>query len=119
MMTAGSLVRLSYALGLLLAPDAMSKLRLAPATPNNAYATMTTRAFGAVHTNVSLLSLRAGVANRDVPLALSLNIGCDLGDLIATFLEWRRDGLPGAAAVGSLAVQSAGIATWSMALRRL
>jgi hypothetical protein len=119
MMIAASLTRLSYALGLLLAPDAMSKPRLAPDTPDNAYARMTTRAFGAVHTNLSLLSLRAAVLDRDVRLALGLNIGCDLGDLIATFLEWRDGDLPGAAAVGSTVVQSAGIATWSSVLRSI
>jgi hypothetical protein len=102
-----------------LAPDAMGRWRLGPVTPHNAYATMTTRAFGAVHTNVSLLGLRAALRNRDMRLALGLNIGCDLGDLIATFLAWREDDLSAGAAVGSLAVQSAGIATWSLALRSL
>jgi hypothetical protein len=52
-------------------------------------------------------------------LALVLNIGCDLGDLIATFLEWRDDDLPAVAALGCLIVQSAGIATWSTVLRSI
>ena len=117
MMAAATLVRLSYALGLLLAPDAMSKARLAPATPGNGYARMTTRAFGAVHANVSILSLRAAIRDEDVRLALGLNIGCDVGDLIATALEWRDQDLPAVAAVGSIVVQSAGIATWSTLLR--
>jgi hypothetical protein len=117
-MILGSLGRLSYALGLLLAPDAMGKRRLAPSS-DDAYVRMTARAFGAVHTNVSLLSLRAAILNRDTRLVLGLNIGCDVGDLLATFLEWRDDDLPAAAAVGSLIVQSAGIATWSLALRSL
>jgi hypothetical protein len=116
-MIAGSIVRLSYAVGLLLAPDTMSKPGLAPDTTDNAYSRMTTRAFGAVHTNVSLLTLRSALVDRDVPLALGLNIGCDLGDLVATFLEWRDGELPSAAAVGSTVVQSAGIAAWSTALR--
>ena len=93
MLAAGSVVRLSYALGLLVAPDVMSARRLAPEHAS-AYGRMTTRAFGAVHTNVSLFSLRAAVLNRDVRLALALNIGCDLGDLIATLLEWRDGDLP-------------------------
>jgi hypothetical protein len=66
---------------------------------------------------VALLSLRAAVLDRDAQLALGLNIGCDLGDVIATLLEWRDEELPGGAALGSVVVQSAGIATWSMALR--
>ena len=119
LMISGSLVRLGYALGLLVAPDAMSRARLAPATSNNSYATMTTRAFGAVHTNVSLLSLRSALLDRDMPLLLGLNLGCDLGDLIATLLEWRNGDLPGVAAFGSFAVQSAGMTTWGLALRTL
>ena len=55
----GSLGRLAYAVGLLVTPEAMSKVRLGPTTKGNGYATMTTRAFGAVHTNVSLLTLRS------------------------------------------------------------
>ncbi|MFL5907776.1 MAG: hypothetical protein ACJ75Z_09305 [Solirubrobacterales bacterium] len=118
MMVAGSLARLSYALGLLLAPESMSRLRLAPAHAD-AYGRMTTRAFGAVHTNVSLLTLKAALQRRDEKVALALNLGCDLGDLIATLLERRNGDLPDMAAVGSVAVQSTGMAIWITALRNL
>ena len=94
----------------------MSTRRLAP-EHGSAYGRMTTRAFGAVHTNISLLSLRAAGLDRDLRLALALNIGCDLGDLLATLLEWRKGDLPVAAVVGSAVVQSTGIATWSSLLR--
>ena len=117
MMAAASLARLSYALGLLLAPHTMSNRRLAAATQGNPVATMTTRAFGAVHTNVSLLSLRAAFLNRDARMASALNVGCDLGDAIATLLEWRRGELGGGATVASVALQSASIATWTTVLR--
>jgi hypothetical protein len=116
-MVAGSLARLSYALGLLLAPDAMSKRRLAASTRGNAIATMTTRAFGAVHTNLSLLTLRSALLNRDTRIAAGLNLGCDLGDLIATLLEWRDGELSGGATVASVALQSASMATWTTVLR--
>jgi hypothetical protein len=56
--TVGSLARLAYALGLLVSPDAMSAYRLAP-EHSSGYARMTTRAFGAVHINVALATLRA------------------------------------------------------------
>src|SRR4051794_27693676 len=117
MMVAGSLARLSYALGLLLAPDAMSKRRLAASTRGNAIATMTTRAFGAVHTNLSLLTLRSALLNRDTRIALGLNLGCDLGDLIATLLEWRDGELSGGATMASVALQSSSMATWTTVLR--
>ena len=117
MMVVGSLARLSYALGLLLAPHEMNKLRLAAATRRNPIATMTTRAFGAVHTNLALLTLRAALLHRDARLALGLNIACDFGDLIATLLE-RRDGhLSRGETVASVALQSASMATWSAVLR--
>jgi hypothetical protein len=93
----------------------MSARRLAP-EHSSAYGRMTTRAFGAVHANVSFLSLRAALLNRDVRLALALNFGCDFGDLIATLLEGRNGGLPIAAIAGSAVVQSAGMATWTSAL---
>jgi hypothetical protein len=116
LLATGSLVRLSYALGLLVSPEGMSRLGLAAATPGNAYASMTTRAFGALHTNVAVLGLRAAVTGRDARLALRINQGSDLGDLLATLLEWRRGELPVRAAVGSSFVQTAGLAVWTVAL---
>lgn len=118
-MIAGSLVRLSYAMGLLLAPAAMGRARLAARTSGNADATMTTRAFGAVHVNVSLLSLRAAVDERNLALALGLNVGCELGDLIATMLEWRDGDLSVGSLVSSAVLQTTGVATWSTILRAL
>jgi hypothetical protein len=117
-MIAASVLRLSYALGLLLAPDSMSKYGLAAPANGSGYARMTTRAFGAAHSNLCLFTLRAAVQNRDQRLVLRLNLGCDLGDLIATLLEWRTGDLPAAAAVGSVVLQSAGIATWGALLSR-
>jgi hypothetical protein len=70
------------------------------------------RAYGAVHVNVALVTLRAAVRRRDLPTVLGLNLGCDLGDLVATGLEVRR-GLPPVAAVGSAVVQLAGMTVWS------
>jgi hypothetical protein len=115
-MAAASLVRLSYALGLLLAPDMMSARRLAAATRGNAYATMTTRAYGAVHTNLSLLTLRAAALDRDTSVAVALNLGCDAGDLVATFLEWRGGELPTLAAIGSAALNGGGVGIWTALL---
>jgi hypothetical protein len=117
-MIATSVLRLSYALGLLLAPDSMGTYGLAAPPNGNAYARMTTRAFGAVHSNLSLFTLRAALQNRNQRLVLGLNLGCDLGDLIATLVEWRTGDLPPAAAVGSVVLQSAGIATWGALLSR-
>ena len=116
-MVAGSLARLSYALGMLLAPHTMNRLQLAAATRDNAIATMTTRAFGAVNANVALLTLRAAFLDRDKRLALGLNITTDFGDLIATLLEWRDGDLGRGPMLASVALQSAGMATWTTVLR--
>jgi hypothetical protein len=119
MLAVGSALRIAYALGLMLAPEAMSARRLA-ARHDSAYGRMTTRAFGAVHVNVALLSLRAALLDRDVRLALALNTACDFGDLVATVLEWQRGGdLPMGALIGSAAVQSTGMAIWTSGLRAL
>ena len=117
MMVAGSLGRLSYALGLLVAPNTMTTMRLAADTRGNPIATMTTRAVGAVHTNVALVSLRAAVLDGDSRAAVQLNLGCDFGDLVATLLEWRKGELGGGSAAASVALQSASLATWSAVLR--
>ena len=118
-MVVGSGARLAYAAGLLLAPDAMGKRRMAARTPGNGYARMTTRGFGSLHSNLALVSIRSAIIDRDLRLILGLNIGCDFGDLIATLLEWRKHELPAAAFVGSLALQSVGITVSSLALRGL
>ncbi len=119
LMVAGSLIRLSYALGALLAPDAMSARRLAPDVRGHAAGRMDFRAFGGLHVNIALLTLRAAVLNHDTELALRLNIGCELSDLATTLLEWRDRGGPDRILLGSAVVASAGLATWTTALRNL
>ena len=116
-MAAGSLARLAYASGLLFAPQTMRARRIAPYEPG--YFGMTTRGFGAVHANVALTTLRCAVRDRDTHLALRFNIACDLTDLLATVLEWREGELPTGGLPGSAALQSAGVATWTAALRRI
>ena len=116
-MVAGSLARLAYAAGLLLVPDTMNRLQLAADGRGDPYGRMTTRAFGAVHINVALLTLGAALADRDTELALKLNLGCDAGDAAATLLEWRAGDLPAVATLASVALQSSGLALWSSALR--
>lgn len=116
-MVAGSIARLSYAAGLLLAPKSMSRWRLIGPDPRDPYARMTTRAFGALHSHLALQTIRSAVVGRDVPLMLKLNIGCDLGDMLGPALEWRYGDLPGVAAAGNGVVQSLLALTWLRVLR--
>ena len=118
-MGAASVVRLSYALGLVAAPQAMSRLRLAAATADNGMASMTTRAFGALHANLALATLAAALRDRHVELALRANLAADFGDLLGPFLEWRLGSLHGGLAAANRVVQGAGMATWTAALRGL
>jgi predicted outer membrane lipoprotein len=115
-MITGAGLRLSYALGLLLAPHTMNKLQLAADTRGNGVATMTTRGFGAVHTNLSLLTLDAALSNRNTRVALGLNLACDFGDLVATLLEWRDGDLRRGEVLASVALQSVSMAAFGSVL---
>lgn len=117
-MVGGSLVRASYALGLLLAPRSMSRYRLIGPDPGEPVARMTTRAFGALHTNLALHTIRAAITGRNVEFVLALNLTSDIADTMGPTLEWRRGDLPGRLALVNAAVQSLGIATWSALLLR-
>jgi hypothetical protein len=116
-MVAGSLARLSYAAGLLLAPRSMSRFRLIGPDPPDPYARMTTRAFEALHTHLALQTIRSAVLDRDVRFVLTLNIGSDVADFLGPTLEWRRGDLPALAALGNAALQSLLIINWSVIIR--
>jgi hypothetical protein len=119
LMGAGALVRLSYGLGALVAPDAMSSHRLAPDVRGHADGRMDFRGFGGLHINIALLTLRAAIRNRNTRLLLRLNVGCELSDMAATLLEWRDRDRADRVVRGSLALASIGLATWIAALRGL
>jgi hypothetical protein len=118
MMIGGSVPRLSYALGLLLAPRSMSRLRLIGPDPPDPFARMTTRAFGALHVNLALQTIRAAVTGRDVAFVLTLNLTSDVADTVGPILEWRFGDLPTWAALANATVQSLSLATWSTLLLR-
>lgn len=117
LMAVGSLLRLTYGFGVLFTPETMRAVRLVPYQPG--YFGMTTRGFGALHANLALMTVRSAVLDRDTRFGLRLNIGCDLTDLLATVLEWREGELPTGALLGSAAVQSAFVAIWTAAMRRI
>ena len=118
LMVGGSVARLSYALGLLLAPRTMSRWRLIGPDPPDPYARMTTRAFGALHAHLALRTIGAAARGRNVASVLALNLGSDIADTLGPTLEWRYGDLPGLAAAGNAAVQSLGLVSWSVLLWR-
>lgn len=117
LMVVASLARLTYALGMLVAPHEMNRRNLGADTRGNPLATMTTRGFGAVHVNVALMSLRAALGDGDRRAAAQLNLGCDLGDFTATMLESRFGELEPAHTAASVALQTASLAAWTAVLR--
>lgn len=117
-MIGGSLARLSYASGLLFAPKVMSRWRLIGPDPRDPFARMTTRAFGALHANLALHTIRAAVTGRRVEFVLALNLTADVADTLGPTLEWRYGDLPPWAALTNAAVQSLGVVAWSSLLWR-
>jgi hypothetical protein len=116
LMIGASLARLSYASGLLFAPKAMSRWRLIGPDPADPFARMTTRAFGALHANLALQTIRAAVTGRRVDSVLALNLTADIADTLGPTLEWRYGDLPPWAALTNASVQSLGMASWSVLL---
>ena len=117
-MVGGSLARLAYASGLLFAPKAMSRWRLIGPDPPDPYARMTTRAFGALHVNLALQTIRAALTGRRIGFVLALNLTSDLADTMGPTLEWRYGDLPTGAALLNATIQSLGLASWSILLWR-
>jgi hypothetical protein len=115
-MIGASLARLSYASGLLFAPRAMSRWGLIGPDPRDPFARMTTRAFGALHANLALQTIRAAATDRDVDFVLALNLTSDVADTLGPTLEWRYGDLPRWAALLNAGVQSVGLASWSTLL---
>jgi hypothetical protein len=77
---------------------------------------MTTRAFGALHANIALQTIRAVVVDRNVDFVLALNLFTDVADTLGPTLEWRYGDLPPLAALGNALVQSTGLVSWSALL---
>lgn len=71
----------------------------------------------AIGTAALVPTVRSTFLSRDTRIALGLNLGCDLGDLIATLLGWRGGELSRGATLASVALQSASMATWTTVLR--
>lgn len=118
MMVAGSVPRLAYALGLLLAPRSMSRVGLIGPDPPDPFARMTTRAFGALHVNLGLHTIRSALSDRNVGFVLALNLTSDLADTLGPTLEWKLGDLPTWAALANATVQSFSMVTWSTLLWR-
>lgn len=63
-------------------------------------------------------TIRAAVTGRQIDFVVALNLTTDLADTVGPTLEWRYGDLPTWAAVVNAAVQSLGLASWSILLWR-
>jgi hypothetical protein len=115
----GGLIRMSYGLGALLAPDRMSASRIAPDVRDHPDGRMDFRGFGGLHTNIASATLCSAATDRYVAPMLVLNLGCEIADTAAGLLEWRDRGGPDRLVVGSLVLSTVGVGLWTSALRSL
>ena len=114
-MVLGSVVRLGYGLGALLAPRQMAG-RLAAAETGSV---MNLRGFGGQHVAVAVFTLLASRSGDGAEPALRLNAGLEVCDAVAGALEVRERGRGDPVAVGGVVLPFVGLATWMAALRRL
>ena len=115
----GSLARLTVGVGYLAFPEAMARRRLAPDIRGHADGRMSTRGFGALHVGVALATLGAAVRGRSCRELAEVNLGCAVGDTLATVLERRSRGEWDRVVLGSVPVDLVDVAWWTGALRSL
>jgi hypothetical protein len=113
----GSLFRLAVGIGYLTKPEMMARHRLAPDIRGHPDGRMSTRGFGALHTGIAVATLRAAARDESCRELAILNLGCALGDTVATLLERSDRGAWEPVVLGSLPVDLVDLAWWANVLR--
>ena len=114
---AGSVARLAYGLGCILAPQAMAG-RLAP-TVRGPDARMNLRGFGGAQSGIALYTLATARTRDGARAALGLNALVDGFDALVSTLEIRDRGGVDLVAAGGVAVNVVGLVCWSTAAAAL
>ena len=112
-----ALVKVSYGIGALLAPEALSRWRLAPGVRGHANGRMSLRGFGGYVLVLGSATLCSALRGRDLRPLLALNLLTETTDGATALLEWRDRGDADATVLGSLGISIAGIAAWAVAWR--
>jgi hypothetical protein len=97
----------------------MARRRLAPDIRGDPEGRMSTRGFGALHIGVAPATLGAAVRGRSCRELAQVNLGCAVGDMLATVLERRSRGRWDRVVLGSVPVDLVDVAWWAGALRAL
>ena len=115
---AGSVARLAYGLGAILAPDWMSG-RLTPQTIGHPDSRMNVRGFGGAQSAIAIYTLVAAATPDGAQRVLLLNVLVDTLDTAVSLLEWRDRGELDEMAAGGVAVNIAGLSCWAVAAAAL
>jgi hypothetical protein len=103
-MVIGSLARLAYGLGSMLAPEWMARNRLAPSLRDHPDPRMNLRGFGGAQSGIALYTLAAATTPERARAALSLNLVVDAFDAGVSALEIRDRGRVDRIAAGGVLV---------------
>jgi hypothetical protein len=115
----GSLARLAWGVGVMLAPEWMGG-RLAPRIDGHGGARMNSRGMGGLQTGVALYTLARAKSAQSARTVLSLNMLVDGLDLVGvSLLEWRDRGEINALVAGDIAVNGAFFLCWTAAAASL
>jgi hypothetical protein len=114
----GSVARLAYGLGSVLAPEWMAE-RYAPSPEDHADPRMNLRGFGGAHTAIALYSLAMATSVPRARTALGLNALVDALDAYTTLLERRDRGRFDRVVAGGLVLNLAALLCWTGAARGL
>jgi hypothetical protein len=114
----GSVARLAYGLGAVLAPEWMGG-RLAPSLRGHPDPRMNLRGFGGAQSAVAIYTLTAATTPAGARSALRLNALVDACDTAVSLLERRDRGRFDLMATGGVALNVAGLACWAVAAAAL
>jgi hypothetical protein len=114
----GSIVRLAYGVGAMLAPEWMAG-RLAPTLQKHADPRMNLRGFGGAQTGIALYTLVTATTRQRAKTLLGLNVLVDALDAGVTLLERRDRGVLDRMVAGGAAVNVAALLWWAAAAKGL
>ena len=114
----GSVGRLAYGLGAVLAPEWMGG-RFAPSLRGHPDPRMNLRGFGGAQSAIALYTLTSATSEARARDLLRLNALVDGLDTVVSLLEWRDRGKLDEMAAGGIGINIAGLSCWALAYSAL
>jgi hypothetical protein len=115
----GSVVRIAYGLGALLAPERMVAAGVAPDTHELADPRLTLRAFGGHQLAIGCMTLGAIRSRRLARRAVALSLAIDALDVTSALIEQRVRGGRDRTVLGGYAISGTGVLAFAWVLRAL